>query len=71
MFVSDKLQELSLKSKFTGHLQSALSWDRLKPKVTEKICQKIFDNLQYVMRYYLAVPTSLLMPFSQCVCRPR
>jgi len=45
MFVDDKLQESSLKKKFSDHLQSVVSWNELNPEVTKKIRQKIFNNL--------------------------
>ena len=47
-FVSNKLQESSLKKKFSDHLQSVVSWDGLNPEVTRRIRQKIFNDLQYV-----------------------
>jgi len=49
MFVDDKLQESSLKKKFSDHLQSVVSWNELNPEVTKKIRQKIFNDLLYVV----------------------
>jgi hypothetical protein len=48
-FASDKLQESSLKKKFSDHLRSVLAWDRLNPKATEKIRQKTFNDLRCVI----------------------
>jgi hypothetical protein len=48
VFVSKHLNEFDLKKDFSGHLKSVASWDSLVPEVTERIRQKIFDDLRYV-----------------------
>ena len=55
-FVSKNLNEFDLKKGFSGHLKSVASWDALVPEVTERIRQKIFDNLQYAIQYLLQHP---------------
>ena len=35
--ISNKLQESSLKAKFSGYLKNVVSWKELNPKVTGKI----------------------------------
>ena len=64
VFVSDKLQESSLKKKFSGHLKSVFSWDGLNPEVTRKIRQKIFDDLRWVV--CLCTRFCLLYHFTAC-----